>query len=241
MLQRVLHGLIELLAPPRCAACNHHLGAEGDGFCAACAPLLERAPESLQHEDVRIAYVYGGPLADAIQRLKYEGASYHAPALAGLLTPLARELEGEVDLVTAVPLHPRRLRERGYNQSALLARPLARALDVPCRPHWLRRVRAASTQVGSGEGAPRSSSERCLLGEPARARSARCRRGRREDQRRHAGRARAPAARAGCTLGTSGGPRADPGRRHTVTGPMPLTEQADRPILRGCCALPASP
>jgi predicted amidophosphoribosyltransferase len=52
--------------------------------------------------------------------------------------------------VTFVPLHPRRLRARGYNQAALLARPLAHALSVPLAPFLLARVRDTAAQVGRG-------------------------------------------------------------------------------------------
>jgi ComF family protein len=47
-----------------------------------------------------------------------------------------------------VPLHPARQRERGYNQAALLAQPLAAALGLPYDAHVLRRVKPTPPQVG---------------------------------------------------------------------------------------------
>ncbi len=118
-------------------------------FCEACRPLLEPAPASAELGD-RAACLYGGPLRDALHRLKYEGASEVAPLLAPLLAETAQALAGKVDCVTAIPLHPRRLRERGYNQSLLLARPLARLLALPLTPRLLVRVRETPPQVGRG-------------------------------------------------------------------------------------------
>jgi ComF family protein len=142
-------GLLELLAPPSCSACDAPLRERSEGFCGACAPLLEPLPPAPLAALDRAGFAYGGPLADAIMRLKYRGASHVAGSLAGLLHKEVRALAGKVDLVTVVPLHPRRLRERGYNQSALLAKPVARSLGVPFRPGLLWRVRETAAQVRS--------------------------------------------------------------------------------------------
>ncbi len=98
----------------------------------------------------RAACLYGGPLRDALHRLKYEGASEVARPLAALLSEPAQAFAGRVECVTAVPLHPRRLRARGYNQSALLARPVARVLAQPFAARLLARVRETAPQVGQG-------------------------------------------------------------------------------------------
>ena len=60
---------------------------------------------------------------------------------------------GRVDLVLAMPLHPRRLRERGFNQAVEIARPLARSLDLPFDPHALQRVRDTAAQAGLAHAA----------------------------------------------------------------------------------------
>lgn len=150
MLKSLLAGLFDLVSPPVCAACRSPLAERSFGFCDACRPLLDRA--SLTADDAhRDAYIYGGPLRDALHRLKYEGASEVAPLLAQLLSEQAVPFAGKVDLVTVVPLHVRRLRARGYNQSALLAAPVARSFGVPFAPKLLRRVRDTHPQVGRGQ------------------------------------------------------------------------------------------
>jgi ComF family protein len=88
---------------------------------------------------------YEGPLELAIQRFKYEGWRALAPPLAQLLSP---ELVAGRPAVLAVPLHPRRARERGYNQSDLLARQLRRRHALGRPPGRLVRVRDTCPQVG---------------------------------------------------------------------------------------------
>ena len=143
-----LRGLIDLVAPRACPGCDHDLDWGELGFCPACAPLLERMPHG------PAAYAYGGPLGEGIRRLKYDGRTDLLEALHALVKPLAVAHLGRVDVVVPVPLHPSRLAERGYNQAALLAEPLAAALGVPLDEERLRRVRPAVPQA-SLEGAAR--------------------------------------------------------------------------------------
>ena len=86
-------------------------------------------------------------MASAVQRLKYGRRSELARPLGLLLARYALGFAGRVDCVLPVPLHPARLRARGFNQSALLARPVARALGVRFDPWGLRRVRPTLDQA----------------------------------------------------------------------------------------------
>lgn len=146
----IARGLLDLFAPPTCAGCEEPLSPRiSAGFCEACAPLLE--PGERVGGSVS-AYLYGGPLADAIRRLKYAGRTDLAPPLGALLAARAAVLSGEVDAVVPVPLHPRRLRARGFNPSALLAAPVARALGVPLSTRELVRLRDTPAQAGLRAG-----------------------------------------------------------------------------------------
>jgi len=91
---------------------------------------------------------YGGPLADAISRLKYAGRTDLTPALGRLLADAALPYAGRIDVVIPMPLFVRRLRERGFNQSALLGSFVARRLGAPLRADVLFRVRDTATQAG---------------------------------------------------------------------------------------------
>ncbi len=146
--------MLELLAPPACAACGSGIEAREDGFCPGCAVLIDEFPCAPDSDD-RAACVYGGPIADAIARLKYRGHTQHARMLAGLLVATAEPWVDRVDRVCVVPLHRGRLTERGYNQSALLARPVAWALGARFDPGLLVRAKATGTQVGADPGVRR--------------------------------------------------------------------------------------
>ena len=134
----------ELIAPSRCAACDAALRRRSV-FCAACAATVERPTE--EDGACVAAFEYGGAIATAIGRLKYEDRADLAPRLAGAMEPAARRFEGTVDVVVPVPLHPRRLAARGYNQAALLAAPIAHVLGVSSRVGALVRVRDTPQQV----------------------------------------------------------------------------------------------
>ncbi len=121
-------------------------------FCGACAPLLERLGDAgtADPRGTLSAFEFGGPMADAIHRLKYEGRSELAAPLGALLAEAAAPWAGVVDVVVPVPLHQGRLAERGFNQSALLARPVAVRLGAAFAPQGLRRLRPTPPQVGLG-------------------------------------------------------------------------------------------
>lgn len=144
-------GLLDLLAPPECPACALPYEPCGGelGLCPACAPLVEPAPAAQQPPAADAAIcLYQGPLADAIRRFKYADQRQLLRHFRPLLTAAALPYAGLIDAVVPVPLHPHKLRQRGYNPAALLARPIAAALGVPFRTGWLRRVRATAVQAG---------------------------------------------------------------------------------------------
>lgn len=96
------------------------------GPCADCRRL-----QPCRFALLRAGYLYGGALVPALQRLKWQGRDDLAAPLGALLAPALRALAPRCDLLIPVPLHPRRLRQRGYNQSALLARAARRAARLP--------------------------------------------------------------------------------------------------------------
>ncbi len=92
--------------------------------------------------------VHADPLRKAIHRLKYQRDMALGEALAGHLVELVKTNGLEANAVAAVPLAKRRERERGYNQAALLARPLALSLGLDYLPAALKRTRETASQVG---------------------------------------------------------------------------------------------
>jgi len=161
--------LAQGLCPETCTRCGDESPA---GFCAACSGDFARVtdacracglagpahacPASLpgwQLDGVSAPFVYAAPLSVYLQRLKFARQHRLGRAL-GLL--LARELaDGAVaglslacDTLVAVPLHPRRLRERTFNQADEIARPMARALGLVQRSGGVRRAIYTGAQTG---------------------------------------------------------------------------------------------
>lgn len=131
--------LPRLEAPcPRCAL---PLQNPGDAFCAACQsrpPPYARTVAALR---------YSEPVTRMIHRLKFRGSRIDARVLGGLLAAsimAAYKQQSLPDLVVPVPLSRRRLRRRGHNQAALLAR----WLGTPFDPSACERVRDTPPQAG---------------------------------------------------------------------------------------------
>lgn len=142
-LRQLKGAALDLLFPPSCVGC----GRRGALICSSCTAALPRVrlplcarcgrstasglvcPDCASHpgeiDGIRSVFRFEGCVRQAVHHLKYRGLKALAPPLAH---HMARYLDAHPlprDVLVPVPLHPRRLRERGYNQSALLAREMA--------------------------------------------------------------------------------------------------------------------
>ncbi len=138
--------LCDWIAPRRCVGCDT---VSRDTFCAACGAPDPIEPE-LSEDGVPIHALgsYQGPLAAAIRRLKYTPCPALArPLGAALAGVLPRAVLEPGSVIVPVPLHPRRLAERGFNQSALVARALAERMGLRSQPRLLSRVRETAQQA----------------------------------------------------------------------------------------------
>ncbi|MDR7070785.1 ComF family protein [Pseudoxanthomonas japonensis] len=93
----------------------------------------------------RAVFVYGFPLDRLVPRFKFHRDLAAGRLMAGLMTQ-ALASAPRPDAIVPVPLHSRRLRERGYDQALELARPLASAFGLPLRPDLLQRIRPTTPQ-----------------------------------------------------------------------------------------------
>ena len=166
---RVMHigwAALDWLFPPSCVSCKK----EGVDFCDECkasikliegsvCPLcgVPRKGEGLcvfcrnsppAFDGVRSWAVYAGGLRVVIHGLKYYNRLSLSLPLGEMLAGLFAQQEWQIDLVTAVPLSGRRRRERGYNQSLMIARAFQRLTGLPLREQALLRLRHTSSQVG---------------------------------------------------------------------------------------------
>lgn len=96
--------------------------------------------------------VFGGAIRDAIHALKYEGVRRMAGPLGARIAAAWRAAGWPADVVMPVPLGQKRMKERGYNQAALLAGAMAWRAGLPYAD-GLRRTRETGTQVGLGRAA----------------------------------------------------------------------------------------
>ena len=160
LLYRFLWNALDWVFPPNCAGC----GVLGERWCISCrqsltllpSPLCSRCgvpvPGSTSTDlcqdccaatpwftSSRSVCVYTGAARKAIHRLKYGRDIGIGEALSFQMLELMHTLPWSVDIVTCVPLSKTRLRQRGYNQAAMLARPLALGLHVPFQPLLLRK------------------------------------------------------------------------------------------------------
>jgi len=133
------------LSAAACRRCAHPYPADvaDDHLCASCLaedpPLFER---------VIVGGLFEGALQEAIHRFKYRGQINLDLPLADLLLTELRHHPMSFDLILPVPLHTRRLRQRTYNQSLLIARQIARHYRVPCPPQLLQRTIDTVAQQG---------------------------------------------------------------------------------------------
>jgi ComF family protein len=168
----MLGSLLDIVFPPMCLLCGGR--ALKKSFCEGCASLIEKerisapicvvcgipftsskgvdhvcgkcAEERPSFIAARSAFVFEGKVLDAIHRLKYSGDTSLAGPLARLAC--AAHLPQSPCVVVPVPLHPGRLRERGFNQSLLIARALSRITASPLVYDRLKRTRDTGQQVG---------------------------------------------------------------------------------------------
>lgn len=158
------NGLADIVYPRRCGGC----GLRGTWLCNDCDSALpryaapwcsrcgvptnvaacrcDRLPVSLDR--VRTVASYDGWLRSAIVSFKFHDEQDRAGHLGAMLSPLLDDL-APIDAVVPVPLHPRRERERGFNQALLLAR-YATNERFPLREDILVRSRPTRHQVGLG-------------------------------------------------------------------------------------------
>jgi ComF family protein len=146
---------IQLVRHPMCNACGQPF-PDASGEDHTCGLCLERPPHFVRawawarypHEEPE-----EHPLRQAVQKFKYGRKISLGRPLGRLMargcSDFLRECPAEI--IIPVPLHPKRLRWRGFNQAVLLGRQLARAYGIPMDPFTLRRIKATPPQTQLNE------------------------------------------------------------------------------------------
>jgi len=138
-----------------CSACNASVKPIDENICQKCGDLLpapglctECLTSSPAFKQNRSWALFEGPLREAIHHLKYNQDMGLGEPLAMPLVNLLKNLGWAIDLIVPVPLSPQRQAERGYNHAALIARPLALAVNIPFSNRAIQRIHNTRTQVG---------------------------------------------------------------------------------------------
>lgn len=157
--------VLGLLFPPKCITCNR----EGSFICSSCALTINRIKPPVcpvcvlplsgrNYCDCRYwqsldgltsPFVFRGVIREAILQMKYHNLRAVAPLLAGMMYNHLVTRTVKPDLLVAVPLHRKRLWNRGYNQSELLTRELSRLAGIAIS-RCLVKTRDTGSQVKSG-------------------------------------------------------------------------------------------
>ena len=173
MVYNWINNVQRLLYPSTCLLCGRP-GADGLDLCPECRAELPRNHNPCRRcalplptdtpagalcgecqktpppfERCLAPFTYRSPLPELINGLKFRGRLAYSRLLAELLLPAVAEVAQEPpERIIPVPLHPTRLRERGYNQALELARPLSRHLGIPLELRYCRRIRSTQPQSG---------------------------------------------------------------------------------------------
>ena len=172
----MLKAFLDILFPPRCHFCKSFIPGAGElhlcGHCLdACgiirSPLCKKCGVPFYSDvgedhlcghcidrpppftSARAAALFEGPVRELIHRLKYNRRVQHRRPLAQLavrhLAPFVED--SKANLVIPVPLHVKRLRQRGFNQAVLLGEIVAREWGLPLMRRNMRRIRWTEPQI----------------------------------------------------------------------------------------------
>jgi ComF family protein len=109
-----------------------------------CGKCLKQTPS---FDYCHTPFVYGYPLSGLISDFKFSEKFYAGRLLAELLIHFVEINKLELpELIMPIPLHPSRLKERGFNQALELAKPIARHFNIPLDTKSCKRIKATSTQ-----------------------------------------------------------------------------------------------
>ena len=161
-----LEGLLQLVYPPVCICCDgliHHKGPL-KVVCPDCLAQLKCVPDNFAQTeildrltssyltDVRIVWQFNEVVQAIIHKIKYQKGEMTAFRL-GQLARAVLSYEGlreELDLVIPVPLYGGREKERGFNQSLMIARGIFAGSPLEISSRHLRRLRATRSQTEMG-------------------------------------------------------------------------------------------
>ena len=133
---KLMESLLEMLFPAKCVLCRGLLEKEETDLCGHCRTTASRYHSRRQKlrfvEEYTAVWYYEDHVRESLLRYKFRNARSYADAYGRMVAMQVRqELPEEIDLVTWVPIGPKRRRKRGYDQCELLAQAVAKELELP--------------------------------------------------------------------------------------------------------------
>ncbi len=161
--RNLINPLVDFLFPPVCISCQKLLNDHQRRVCEDCWNGIGRITKDYPlYKETRDKLFAVGTLSDlvscyvfeaesGIQRIahamKYEGFESLGVELGRRLGTEMNELRVFADVLIPIPLHKRKLRERGYNQAELIARGVSEVTKIPLRADLVHRIRYTQTQT----------------------------------------------------------------------------------------------
>lgn len=161
----LINDFLSLIYPRACPACGEILYGHEKGLCRLCLLSLPRSNFHLQDNNALSLLLGGrvplektlclflfeksGKVQKLVHAIKYKGQKELARYLGMLLGKeyLKASLPAQFDYILPVPLHPKREKARGYNQSRELAKALSEVLGVPVQDGIVYRIKESSSQT----------------------------------------------------------------------------------------------
>lgn len=146
----ILNKFLNLIFPQRCAFCGKIITSDidicpecidnayiiGNDICSICGRDINGCDcgnKKMEFNSCIAPFYFTDNIKDAIYKLKFSKSPYNAKVLSDLMTDRVRELYSsiEFDLIIFVPMHPKKILIRGYNQVEYLAKYISKNLDIP--------------------------------------------------------------------------------------------------------------
>jgi len=167
----VLKRILRQIYPHICVLCGHS-GAHNRDLCSPCEadlvvnqiacqqcaiPIFDSHTETVcgqclksppEYDAAWSAFIYAQPLEWMIQQLKFNDKLTYAHLLADLMMPHVPALDQKPDCIIPVPLHAKRLRQRGFNQTYELIKPVAKKLGIKIDTQHCLRKKYTEAQTG---------------------------------------------------------------------------------------------
>ena len=163
LIPTLLKSILNFVYPPYCIVCNSHLQQTGRLICDSCwnsFPMIDENYDIYDEIKSKISgpvyfsnaisvWEFSPAIQDIIHYLKYQNFKTLANRIGIFMANRLKKLEfsKEKTIIIPVPLHKTRMRERGYNQSALLCSVIASESNLPFNDQILQRIRYTQSQT----------------------------------------------------------------------------------------------